>query len=598
MKLRPQTKENVINDSEPKTTPIHLHDVQDGRYEMRSDGLYFIHEVKGVERQLWISSPIQVLAKMSDTDSKNWGLLLKWEDSASKGHEKSFAMSLLQTDGTELRKTLADMGLMISTDKNAKNRLLEFLATIPVEKLAIKVSKVGWYENQYITPSQTFGESLKGEVVIYEHSDPSSNHFCTKGTLEEWQENVSKLAEPHAFLVLAICTAFSGPILELLNHKGGGIHFKGGSSKGKSTALNIASSTWSNPEKYYCSWRNTSNALEKTAYLRNDGLLILDEIGEFPSPKDLSPIPYMLINGMGKGRMNSNAELQEKSQWKLVFLSSGEKTMNEIMQEAGQQSKLGQEIRLINIDIDDSQYGIFNKVTFAKDAATQASLLNSNAKHFHGIAGLEWLNYLTQDKNKAQILATELHNEFKQSLSTNSNHGHLQRVADFFALLATAGEMATKAGITGWNNGTALNVIKFIYNDWLLKFKFVGNFEEKQILAHVKSFFEANSNSRFELINPPLNSMGYEPVQKIINRVGYIKNDRNGNRKFLVYPEQFKTEIAKGFDYKKVQKLIKKYGWLDCDTGIHQKNERLPESTTPQKMYVFNERIWEWSDDE
>ena len=92
--------------------------------------------------------------------------------------------------------------------------------------------------------------------------------------------------------------------------------------------------------------------------------------------------------------------------------------------------------------------------------------------------------------------------------------------------------------------------------------------------------------------------MGYEPVQKIINRVGYIKNDRDGHRKFLVYPQQFRTEIAKGFNHKKVQKLIKKYGWLDCDTGIYQKNERLPESKDPQKMYVFNEKMWEWSDDE
>ena len=306
----------------------------------------------------------------------------------------------------------------------------------------------------------------------------------------------------------------------------------------------------------------------------------------------------MLGNGKGKTRMNSDAELRETSQWRLCYLSSGETTVSEMMQETGQKSKLGQEIRLINIDIDDSPFGIFSKVNFAKDAASQAQFLNTNTKLFHGVVGLKWLDYLTQDKNKAKTLATKLNNEFKESLKTNSQHGHLQRVADFFALIATAGEMATQAGITNWKNGTALHAIQVVYNDWLAKFQFVGNYEEKQILTQVKSFFEANSNSRFELINPPLNSMGYEPVQKIINRVGYIKNDRDGHRKFLVYPQQFRTEIAKGFNHKKVQKLIKKYGWLDCDTGIYQKNERLPESKDPQKMYVFNEKMWEWSDDE
>lgn len=598
MKLRPKI-EDKANDNLVKFNPsIFTHQVQDGYFEMRSNGLFFINEIKGIQKELWISDAIRILAKISNPESKNWGLLLQWKDSANIVHEKSFAMSLLQTEGTELRKTLVDMGFKISTDKNAKNRFLEFLSTVPVDKLAKTVSRVGWYENQYITPTQIFGENLKNEMVIYEYHDPLSNQCCAKGILEEWQINISKLAEYHEYLVLALCIGFSGQILELLNHKGSGIHFKGGSSKGKSTALNVASSIWSDPEKYYRTWRNTSNALEKTAYSHNDGLLILDEIGEIPLPKELGSIIYMLVNGMGKTRMTKEAELQETSQWKLVVISSGEKTVSEMMQETGQNTKLGQEIRLINIDIDDSKFGIFNEVTFAQDAATQANLLNCNVKKFHGVAGIEWLNYLTKDKNNAQLLAKKLHNEFKDLLNSNHQQGHIQRVVDFFALIATAGEMATQASITKWKSGTAFNAIQVIYQEWLAKFQFVGNYEEKQILTQVKSFFEANSNSRFELINPPSNSMGYEPIQKIINRVGYIKNDRNGNRKFLVYPQQFRTEIAKGFNYKKVQKLIKKYGWLDCDTGIHQKNERLPESKDPQKMYVFNERIWEWSDDE
>ncbi|MFV5426691.1 DUF927 domain-containing protein [Acinetobacter towneri] len=602
MKLRPEIENKANDNIVPFHPSILTHHVQDGYYEMRSTGLFFIHEVKGIQKELWISDAIRVLAKISNPESKHWGLLLQWKDSANVVHERSFAMSLLQTDGTELRKTLVDMGLMISTDKYAKTRFLEFLATLPVEKLAKKVSRVGWYENQYITPSHIFGENLRNEMIIYEYHDPLSSQCCNKGTLEEWQIYISKLSESHKYLVLAICVAFSGQILELLSHKGGGVHFKGQSSKGKSTALNIASSIWSDPEKYYRTWRNTSNALEKTACSHNDGLITLDEIGEYPFPKELGTISYMLVNGMGKTRMTKEAELQETSQWKLVFISSGEKTMNEMMQEAGQETNLGQEIRFINIDIDDSEFGIFHEVTFAEDAATQANVLNSNTKKFHGVAGIEWLNYLTKDKSTAQLLARQLYDEYKNSLSEYNQHGHLQRVADFFALIATAGEMATQAGITGWNNGTALNAIQEVYNDWLSKFKYVGNFREKQILTQVRAFFEAHSNSRFELINPPLNSMGYEPMQKIQNRVGFIKNNPNDNRKFLVFSDKFKTQICGKFDYKEVRKILKKYGWLDCDKegNIYQKNERIPEGnkSVQKKMYVFNEKMWEWSDDE
>lgn len=598
MKLRPKIEDKANNNLVKFNPSIFTHQVQDGYFEMRSNGLFFINEVKGIQKELWISDAIRVLAKISNPESKNWGLLLQWKDAANVVHEKSFSMSLLQTDGTELRKILVDMGLMISTDKYAKSRFLEFLATLPVEKLAKKVSRVGWCENQYITSSHIFGENLKNEMVIYEYHDP--HQCCTKGTLEEWQINISKLAESHEYLVLAICIGFSGQILELLDHKGSGIHFKGGSSKGKSTALKTASSIWDNPEKYYRTWRNTSNALEKTAFSHNDGLLILDEIGEIPLSKELGSIIYMLVNGMSKSRMNKESELQDNFQWKLVFISSGEKTVSEMMQEVGQSTKLGQETRLINIDIDDSKFGIFNEVTFAKDAATQANLLNCNVKKFHGAAGVEWLNYLTQDKKSAQLLAENLYNDYRVFLNVSNQQGHIQRVTDFFALIATAGEMATQAGITGWNHGAALNAIKFVYNDWLSKFKYVGNFENKQILKKVKSFFEANSSSRFELINPPLNSMGYEPIQKISARIGFIKNDRNGDRKFLVFPAQIQEVI--GGEEDKALKLLKKYGWLDYDKGekTYQKNERIPEGDAKRqkKMYVFNEKMWEWSDDE
>ena len=130
MKLRPKIEDKANNKQVKFNPSIFTHQVQDGYFEMRSNGLFFLNEVKGIQKELWISDAIRILAKISNPESKNWGLLLQWKDSANIVHEKSFAMSLLQTEGTELRKTLVDMGFKISTDKNAKNRFLEFLSTI------------------------------------------------------------------------------------------------------------------------------------------------------------------------------------------------------------------------------------------------------------------------------------------------------------------------------------------------------------------------------------------------------------------------------------------------------------------------------------
>ena len=100
---------------------------------------------------------------------------------------------------------------------------------------------------------------------------------------------------------------------------------------------------------------------------------MLDEIGEITYPKELGNIIYMLANGIGKGRMTKQITAKPMYQWKVIFLSSGEKSMKEIMLEQGQKTKLGQEIRLADIDIDQSQYGVFDCLDFAEDGATRVN---------------------------------------------------------------------------------------------------------------------------------------------------------------------------------------------------------------------------------
>ena len=398
----------------------------------------------------------------------------------------------------------------------------------------------------------------------------------------DWQNNISKHAENHDFLVLSLCSAFAGQLLEPLGRHGAGIHFKGKSSKGKSTAVFIACSVWGNPESYYHTWRNTSNALEQTAFTHNDGLLVLDEIGEIPNPKDLGNIVYMLINGSGKGRMTKSLTVRETARWRLVFLSSGEKTLSELMSEAGQQAKLGQEIRLINIDIDQSEHGIFDQIDFSENAAQQALLLNSNIKKYYGVAGISWLKYLTSDKAKITEKANSLLQEYAQALIGANKEGHIIRVANYFALLAVAGELATVAGITGWKLGTAIKSVQQIFNHWMSSFEQVGDYEDLEILNQVRTFFILHGASRFEQIFTE-----FSEQLKIYNRLGFIKKERDG-RKFYVYPEIFKQEICKSFDSKVVAKVLKKYGWIECDGKSMTKVKRLPNTEKVTRLYVFN----------
>ena len=561
---------------------------ENGHFHITEDGLYFVDEDKnGISQKRFISSPVLVVAKTRDNSSNNWGVLLKWKDDNEIEHTQALSMELFQTDGADLRKALSYQGVMIAPDQRARNLFQCYLMSYQTGQYALCVDRVGWHDDVFVLPHEQIGQS-NGDLIVYQANNALDNRYQSKGALSEWRSNVAQVVENHSLLVFSLCTAFAGQLLDPLNQQGGGFHIKGGSSKGKSTALNLASSVWGNPKQFYRTWRATGNALEHTAYMHNDSFLVLDEIGEIANPKELGNVVYMLANGLGKGRMTKQITAKPMHQWKVIFLSSGEKSLKDIMTEQGQKAKLGQEIRLADIDIDQSEYGVFDCIDFAEDGAKQAIELSKRMADCYGVAGIAWLEYLTSNKAEHIGEAMELLEKYRQALTVNQSQGHIVRVANYFALVATAGELATKANITGWKTGTAFNAVQKVFNQWLGSFEQVGDYENREIVAHVKAFFEANESSRFEAITPDP-----DHIERINNRVGYWKIE-SGEKIFYVLPEQFKNEVCKGYDSRKAARALLAYNLLEHDVDKNQKTVRLPSKKNSVKVYAVKEAIFSW----
>lgn len=561
----------------------------DGVFHLLEDGLYYIEQTKEDEYKRYISSPIKVLAQTRDTTNNAWGRLLEWHDADGVKHTQALSMELFQSDGVELRKALAYQGVIIAPDGRARNLLQSYLMSFPTDTRALCVDRVGWHDDVFVLPHQQIGQHENGDLIVYQTTQGIDSNYQSKGTLEQWQSNISKPIASHSKLVVALSSAFAGQLLAPLEQQtGAGVHFKGQSSKGKTTALYVGCSVWGKPSHYCKTWKSTGNALEHTAYIHNDGFLALDEIGEVANPKELGNIAYMLANGKGKARLTKEIKAKPSYAWKIIFLSTGEKSLKEIMQENGQKTKLGQEIRLIDIDIDQSEYGLFDQIDFAEDGAKQSRQLVERSNQAYGVAGMAWLRYLTQDKEKVISQAKQLLEQYHLELIAEHKQGHIVRVANAFALIAVAGELATQAGITAWQTGTAFNAVKAVFNDWVNSFEYVGDYQTKEYILHVKAFFEANESSRFEAITPDP-----DHIEKIINRVGYWKIE-NGEKLFLVLPEQFKNEVCKGHDNRKVAKALLIEKLLEHDTGKTTKTVRLPSRTKAIRVYAIKDAIFSW----
>jgi uncharacterized protein (DUF927 family) len=297
-------------------------------------------------------------------------------------------------------------------------------------------------------------------------------------------------------------------------------------------------------------WRNTANALEGTALAHNDGLLALDELSQI-NPKDLDTVAYMLGNGQKKGRATITGNSKPVSTWRLLYLSNGEESLAGMLAKAGIKTNTGQEMRFIDIEADAGcGFGCFDTLHELNGAAL-SNTIKGNAGRYYGTAGIAWLNLLVNIRESADFRASI--EAFKRDAlppTATSQHG---RVCDYFGLVATAGELATEQGLTGWQSGEVWQACKRLFAEWMESFGH-DNKESSNIIAHVRGFIEAHGASRFESINS-------DGTERIINRVGFVRHKDNG-LEYLILPEAFKRELCGGYDVKTVTNALIEAGIL------------------------------------
>jgi uncharacterized protein (DUF927 family) len=562
-----------------------------GRYEVSDhDGVWFValDAETGAERRTWICSTLHLVARTRDENSLSWGVLLRWQDPSGVQHEMALPSQMLQTDGADMRRALADQGLTIAANQSGRQHLQTYMLVWNPGRFARCVNRMGWHGDLFVMPGMEYASGE--DITVFQNVHAVDPAFAVAGSLEDWQAQVAALVKGNSRLVFAIAAAFSGALLECSGSDSGGFHFRGASSTGKSTAQIVAASVWGHPTKYKRSWRFTANGLEGIAALHNDGILILDELSECP-PREVGEAVYMLANGQGKGRATKTGAARQAQSWRLVFLSSGEESLAAVMAKSGQQVKAGQEIRLVEIDADaNAGMGMFEQLNGVASPALLAQGLKHACAQWHGSAGPQWLNHLVAVRSTLAERVKASMEAFMAEQVPSDASGQVMRVARRFALVAAAGELATQAGITHWDKGQASQAAACCFSSWIANFGGTGNREDRALLEQVRAFFETHGSSRFEDMTARLE-------QRVPNRAGFYRRDTEGEREYLVLPETFKREVCAGFDARHAGKVLAEAGWLRTGSaGKTSRTERLPGMGDKTRCYVFTAALWSGGD--
>ena len=560
-----------------------------GRFRLERRGVFYIAKDgnTGLEKMpQWICGGLAVVAATRDAKSNAWGRLLEWRDADGVRHQWAMPLDLLQGDGVDVRRELAQAGLSIAPGRAARDLLASYVQVWPVKDRARCVDRLGWHGAVYVTPAESIGE--RGERVVFQNAHAIEPAFSVAGTADAWRDSVARLAQGNSRLVFALSVAFAGPLANVAGEDSGGFHIRGGTSIGKSTALKAAASVWGDPVAYPRLWRATANGLEGLAALHNDGLLILDELSQI-DPKEAGEAAYLLANGQGKTRAARSGTARQAASWRLLFLSAGEESLSALMARIGRKANAGQEIRLADIEADaGARLGAFETLNGCASPTALSLAVKDAATRCHGAAGVAWLRCVVGDRDKLADFVTGGVRQFVTENAPASASGQVLRVAQRFGLVAVAGELATHYGVTGWPEGEATQAASQCFAAWLESFGGDGNREDRALLAQVRGFFETHGASRFEDVAATVD-------QRIINRAGFYRAGLDGAREFLVLPEAFKRDVCAGYDLKAATRCLLAQGWIVAGgDGRPTQKPRLPGIGTA-RVYVFTNK---WVDAE
>lgn len=515
-----------------RTKPNNLSPYIEKRTESGKTGLYRIipkldnDTGEITERVQWLSDVVDVVG-IGRSESESY-LVLQWQ---LEGSEQKVVEALPLGDIGEREgwRTLKNRGLKVTTNSTLKNELADYLQNAGDRTLWTITNLTGWQNGAYILPN---GE-LIGEPespVLFRSQSASFAGYHTKGTLESWREEIGQYLNGNASMMMAAAVALAAPLIHFLNADSFGVHLFGGSTSGKTTTANIAASIYGHPEITRVSWNATALGLSNEAAARNDGFLVMDEIGQGANKKHVEQAAYTLFNGVGKVQGAKDGGNREINRWRIMAFSTGEIDLEGYLLQAGIKTNAGQLVRLLNVPITPAkQFYQFS------DGKAHADHLNHASKQHYGTIGRAWIKWITDHQNELESRYLAIKTKWLNRLPQDASP-QVQRVASRFAVLETALQLARP--LTQWKESENSEALLHCFNEWVNIFGLHSR-EEQKIIDQVNGWLLANAEGRF--VHYPFNAR-----QSAINNIaGYrmLLTETNPAEHFYLYPMALEEAI-------------------------------------------------------
>lgn len=303
-------------------------ELRSGVWRADMDGIWTLAEGGKVYA---CSHPIYPSAILQNIETKTCKVRLrfrvrnKWEEVLIDRKIIASRNSIINLANNGVRVTSENAGALVRYLSDVES-LNEF--DIPEKR---STSRLGWVSGTFMPYEEDVIFDNENNVMTLFESIKS----C--GSRSKWLECVKEQRKSKRIeLLVYLAASFGSVLVEPLGILPFIVDLWGGTGKGKTVALMIATSIWADPNEgeYITDAKSTQTAMETRLDVLNSLPMMIDDMAQIKNKvDDFAELIYMLCSGIGKGRATKEMGLRNTNSWRNCILTNAEHSLiSETMQ--------------------------------------------------------------------------------------------------------------------------------------------------------------------------------------------------------------------------------------------------------------------------
>jgi uncharacterized protein (DUF927 family) len=404
---------------------------------------------------------IRKIARIHDKATGTYLEVVEFRISKSETSRLMFPPSVVVNDTSEFENKLRDAGATLPKDKSVLKQVLKAAAESDAPEQLVYETRTGWTTDKksFVLPDEAIGTSKTKIIGVNRLHDVGdrSGRLSKGGTWKSWRDSVGDQAYLSTTLMFSISVALAAPLLAVAKRQSFAINLFGRTRVGKSLATLVSGSVIGTARTAdLITWNITDARLEQRLAEFNDAVFPIDDLttikgGVKEQYQRVRNLAYNIAQGWATGRHTSFTASHGGSHqdWRVIALTSNEKSVRELARAAKQERQHGEVLRLIDVPaVHDELDHIFDRAP--ADARglqdwkrLQFKEIVDACERNHGKALRKYIKALIAD-SQLQTRVQEAVSVFLKKVSDASDTDVTRDVADKFGLIYAGGMLGIR----------------------------------------------------------------------------------------------------------------------------------------------------------